>query len=177
MEQRTVIGSYRVESDVAAIRRHSKQWLKKKALPLTLAGAAMGLLTTFLFFLFYLGWGLLSRATNPDTGFLILGAGIVVVSIGLAWQYAFSKIDLACKAATKWTPSWETHILESGIEVVHDNGIVLHIPLTLMKILMETEDGWTIEYAGTSIVLFRKALRDAGLEEEFLKRVGAAHGG
>ena len=68
--------------------------------------------------------------------------------------------------------SWDCKISDESYSFTDTNGIGSIIPWRLMKVKLEITDAWLIEYGDQrSVIIFRKPLRTAGLEDEFRKRI------
>jgi hypothetical protein len=171
VDQRTVIGSYRVEYDSSVIKREGRKNLRRRVLQVTLAGVLVGLMLGLATFFVYAMWWIVAIGPQHRLAMPIaIGFAILLGIIGV-WSYAFNEIDRVWRTEVKLAPRWTTHLLESGLETEHENGLILHIPWKLMEIKSETEDAWTVQYLETKIVIFRKPMREAGFEDEFLRRV------
>ena len=87
----------------------------------------------------------------------------VYVTLLRSWQ------ELAIRPSTdKWTCT----VAEDYWSFRDQDGILVQIPWSTMMLQAEVRDGWAIIYGGKLVTVFRKPLREAGLEEAFRTRIG-----
>lgn len=68
---------------------------------------------------------------------------------------------------------WTCELTDEYWSYQTTNGLRAEIPWKLMRLQMSHPDGWLIDYADSSVWVYRGPLRDAGLEDEFLNRIPA----
>lgn len=173
MDQRAVIGAYEVQCDPKILRREGRLLLRKRTLRITLGGVLVGLLFAFASCFLVAFWWISDRTGNQSYALWSTLGFAVFLGIVATWSYCYDQVERAVKVDLK-AQRWTTRILESGLETEQANGIVLIIPWRLMTITAERDDVWMIEYEGNPLAVFRKPMREAGLDEEFRRRVEGA---
>lgn len=68
--------------------------------------------------------------------------------------------------------SWDCVLTESSWQCTDNDGVTTVFPWRLMKIVKTDPDYWEIYCRNHWVLVYRQALREAGLEEEFERRVG-----
>lgn len=68
--------------------------------------------------------------------------------------------------------SWDCEHADENYCVTDPNGSTTHYPWRLMKIEASDPDYWDVSCRSLEIIVFREPLRQAGLEEDFERRLG-----
>lgn len=66
---------------------------------------------------------------------------------------------------------WTCVMSEEGWSFQRKDGLLNFIPWSLMKLLYEHPEGWYVNYQHGQVWVYRKPLRDAGLEETFKEKL------
>jgi len=108
-------------------------------------------------------------ATNRLILILLLG-----LPFGIIWSamVVSSQVNLLRKA--NLGEVWTCTITDEVWSFRRQNGLTLSIPWKIMRLGCVHPDGWLIFYGRSdaeNVVVYRQALREAGLEEEFLRRI------
>lgn len=105
----------------------------------------------------------------------------LLVTLGICLLfYAANVLDYVLKVGTRAGLKaqegmvWDCSFDDFAWSFSKRGGSTLTIPWYLMTISYEHEDAWLVRYEETEIWIFRGALRKAGLEAEFLKRLGSS---
>jgi len=67
--------------------------------------------------------------------------------------------------------TWTCVLTDEGWSYRNVDGLLRFIPWTAMSLRYEHKDGWLIQFGSEEVLVFRSPLREAGLEEEFRKRM------
>ena len=120
-------------------------------------------------FLLFTG-SLIQTAEWMFIGAIAAAIGVVLPFV-LIWEWLRKWIDSQVKsvegrkATCTLSPEHWTY--------TNQDGFITSIPWKIMKLTLETPDAWLITASGQEIFVYRQPLREAGLEEEFRKRIGA----
>jgi hypothetical protein len=69
---------------------------------------------------------------------------------------------------------WTCTMTDEAWSARRTDGSLLEVPWKRMKIAFESSDAWQIVYGKQQIMVFRRPLHEAGLEDVFKSRVGGA---
>lgn len=121
-------------------------------------------------------WFLMITGTFHDRskdGLVLVGLALTIsalLSFVYLWEYvrkgneAFSQAN----SGMRWTCTMNAE----RWSFEDRDGVVTSIPWKLMRITDETPDVWHISYGLAEVPVWRRPLREAGLEEEFRSRIG-----
>ena len=69
--------------------------------------------------------------------------------------------------------NWTCTMTEEGWSFQQADGLLTFIPWSLMTLTQEQPDAWLVNYGeGLDTWVYRRALRENGLEDEFFRRIG-----
>lgn len=160
--------SYEVKFDPAADRRlnidimkeHRKDWIFGW-LKLSFRWALL------IGFLLYTG----SFHTRDEWPlFLLMASGIgILLSFAHYWEHIRKSMKNQNREFAEEV--WACELSAEAWSFVSKDGVRTSIPWRIMEIEFEHPYGWLVNYGRGEVIVYRRPLQDAGLEEEFLSRI------
>lgn len=98
-----------------------------------------------------------------------MSLGVIIAPISTLVHFDKSVHQSLAEVKNK---TWTCTLTECCWKLTDDDGVTSSFPWSLIKIEKSDPDYWEISCGKTIVVVFRKPLREAGLEEEFERRLG-----
>ncbi len=119
----------------------------------------------------YSGTFLRKSEDVPTIVFLALTVG-AIVAFGFMWDTATKAIAQSNKVNTG--KRWTCTLTPDHWITTDQDGLSQSIPWKIMKISVETDDAFIVDYGHAKICILRGPLKAANLEQEFRDRIAAA---
>ena len=100
----------------------------------------------------------------------MLGA-VVGAVVGVAWLMSTQESANQKQIKVLQDQKWVCQITEDAYTFTDRDGISKSIPWRLMKLEVEDPDAWGIKFGNEQIVIYRKPLKESGLDDEFMKHL------
>lgn len=161
--------TYTAKTDNEAIIRLSKAQMKGEWLSACLKWSTFFLWSGFI--LYYFPHFFASQQGEwVGLGVFVAFAFLLgFVSVMVGWQQSIDK----CRSNRK-IETWECELSDEAYCCKDSMGIGVQIPWSQMKVKLEHPDGYVVNYWNRDVIIFRKPLKDAGLDEEFAQRISEA---
>ena len=128
-------------------------------------GAQIFLITFFIF----VCAGIPERAEDHTYRMILvctLGFGIGFIWAAHKWYEAYFPKD-----SSNVGEVWSCKVTDVAWSFESKDGLFVEVPFQIMRIRFTHPEGWLVQYGRTHVTVFRRPLREAGLEEAFFERV------
>lgn len=147
----------------AAMRANWKTWVASSYRYALIGGA----LTTGVFF----SGSIVSESAGLSGGFYVTAAIGLIGGACLPWLRASNRFDRAAHFVPEQV---DCSLTEESWRFRRPSGVMTEIPWRAMRLSLELPNAWIVQYGSDKVIVYRRPLREAGLEAEFASHLGYA---
>ena len=149
--------------DKAAVRFFWREWFYA-----ALNELSRFLIVAFMALLFY------DMFRNVDAKLPeLLTSGFIASGIGAGWYIVVALSDLRGWRSADLGEIWHCSISDAAWSYQRRDGTLVSHPWSTMKMRFEHADGFLVGTTNGDVLVYRRPMQDAGLEDEFLSRLRA----